>query len=322
MNESIRNVLKKRNGNVSEINLLMTAMLRKAGITADPVILSLKSNGITNSIYPLMDRFNYVITRIEDNGKEYYLDATEPAMGFGRLNYQCYNGHARIVSENATAIELNSDDLKEEKTTSVFITNDDKGNSIGSIQQTNGYFESGSIREKVKDKGKEQFIADLQKELGENIKINKPRIDSLDKYEEPVGVTIEIDLVGEKENIIYFNPMFHEGFKENPFKSAQRLYPVEMPFTIDQTLNLQMQVPAGYVVDELPKQTVVKLNENDDAIFEYRISQSGENISFRSRLQIKKAFFQPDEYETLREFFNLVVKKHNEQIVFKKKANP
>jgi hypothetical protein len=27
----------------------------------------------------------------------------------------------------------------------------------------------------------------------------------------------------------------------------------------------------------------------------------------------------PDEYEILREFFNLIVNKHNEQIVFKKK---
>jgi len=39
----------------------------------------------------------------------------------------------------------------------------------------------------------------------------------------------------------------------------------------------------------------------------------------RSRLQIKRAYFQAEEYEMLREFFNLVVKKHAEQIVFKKK---
>ena len=39
----------------------------------------------------------------------------------------------------------------------------------------------------------------------------------------------------------------------------------------------------------------------------------------RSRIKINRAFFDPEEYEGLREFFNLVVKKHNEQIVFKKK---
>ena len=34
---------------------------------------------------------------------------------------------------------------------------------------------------------------------------------------------------------------------------------------------------------------------------------------------LKSAYYLPEEYEMLREFFNLVVKKHNEQIVFKKK---
>jgi hypothetical protein len=73
------------------------------------------------------------------------------------------------------------------------------------------------------------------------------------------------------------------------------------------------------VVDELPKPLIVKLNEQDDGMFEYRISQSGDNISLRSRIRFKRSFFMPDEYETLREFFNLIVSKQAEQIVFKKK---
>jgi hypothetical protein len=80
-----------------------------------------------------------------------------------------------------------------------------------------------------------------------------------------------------------------------------------------------MEVPFGYLVDELPKQMVVKMNEEGDATFEYRMSVSGNNISFRSRLMIKRTFYLPEEYEMLREFFKLVVKKHSEQIVFKKK---
>jgi len=62
-----------------------------------------------------------------------------------------------------------------------------------------------------------------------------------------------------------------------------------------------------------------KLNEQDDGMFEYRLSESGGTISLRSRIQLKRAYYLPEEYEMLREFFNIVVKKHNEQIVFKKK---
>jgi hypothetical protein len=266
-----------------------------------------------------MDRFNYVICRIEDNGKEYFLDASEPGMGFGKLSYWCYNGHARVITEEAPGVELNSDMLKEEKFTSVFIVNDEKGKSVGSIQQTPGYVESGRIRELVKEKGKEQVFTDLKKEMPAEVVISNTSIDSLKLYDDPVKLRYDIDLDINQEDIIYFNPMFGEGYKDNPFKSAERFYPVEMPYIINETYNLQMEVPSGYVVDELPKQAVVKFNEEEDAFFEYRISQSGNIISLRSRLVTKKSFFQPDEYEVLREFFNMIVKKHNEQIVFKKK---
>jgi len=319
MDENLKNILKNRNGNVAELNLLLTTMLRKSGIKADPVILSTRSHGYTHSIYPLMDRFNYVICRMELDGKEYLLDASEPGMGFGKLSYNCYNGHARIINESATAIELSAELLKEEKLTSIFIINDEKGNAVGSVQQTPGYFESTQIRNLVKEKGKDQLFNDIKKDFGVDVIISNSKVDSLEKFDGPVGLKFDIDLNPEKDDIMYINPMLGEGFKENPFKSAQRLYPVEMPYTMDQTYNLQMEVPVGYVVDELPRQTIVKFNEEEDAVFEYRISQSGNNISMRSRLIIKRAFFMPDEYEVLREFFNLVVKKHNEQIVFKKK---
>jgi hypothetical protein len=88
---------------------------------------------------------------------------------------------------------------------------------------------------------------------------------------------------------------------------------------MDEIYNLQLEVPQGYVVDELPQQAVVKFNDQEDGIFEYRITQSGAAISLRSRIRFKRSYFLPEEYETLREFFNLIVKKHGEQIVFKKK---
>jgi hypothetical protein len=322
LEQPLKNVLKNRNGNEAEINLLLIAMLRKAGISADPVLLSTRSHGYTHSIYPLMDRFNYVICRMIDSGKEIYLDASEPGMGFGILSYECYNGHARVIDESGTAIELDSDVLKENKSTTVFIINDEKGNSIGSFTQTPGIYESYSMRKNIKEKGNDNFIKDIKKGFGTEIEITSNRIDSLNLYDHPMAYYLEFDWKPEKADILYINPMFGEGYKENPFKSAQRFYPVEMPYTFDEIFNLQMDIPNGYIVDELPKQAIVKLNEEGDGYFEYRISSSGGSITFRSRLVFKRTFFIPDEYENLREFFGFIVKKHNEQIVLKKKVNP
>ena len=288
LDQPLKNILKSRNGNVAEINLLLIALLRKAGVQADPVMLSTRSHGYSHAIYPLMDRMNYIVCRIETDGIAYFLDASEPGMGFGKLGYKCYNGHARIINSEATALELDAGSLKEIKNTKVFIINDEKGNSIGSVQQTPGYFESFRLRNIIKEKVKEQFFTDIKKKFGEDISMSKSQIDSLEKFDEPLHITVDIDLKANTEDILYFNPMLGEGLKENPFKSAQRLYPVEMPYAIDETYNLQMEVPKGYAVDELPKGAMVKFDDEEDSLLEYLRSCSCQNISFLLSHVIKK----------------------------------
>ena len=129
----------------------------------------------------------------------------------------------------------------------------------------------------------------------------------------------DLDLKIDKEDIIYLNPMFGEGYKENPFKSATRTYPVEMPYAFDETYVLRMDVPPGYVVDELPKSARVNFDEEGKSFFEYIIGNSGGVISFRSRVKLTRSYYLPEEYEILREFFGMIVSKQSEQIVFKKK---
>ena len=119
------------------------------------------------------------------------------------------------------------------------------------------------------------------------------------------------------EDIVYFNPMFNETWKNNPFAAEKRIYPVEMPHKMDELYTLNMEVPKGYKVDELPKSVRVKLNENE-GMFEYLVVNSNGTIQLRSRLVLYKANFTPDDYETLRDFFSQAVKKQAEQIVFKK----
>lgn len=317
--QSLRNVVKTKSGTLSEVNLLLTAMLQHENINADPVILSTRSHGISYSLYPVLSQYNYVVSRAVIDEKAYFMDASEPRLGFGYLPLRCYNGHARVINKTADAIELSADGLAEIKSTTVFIINDEKGNMVGSIQQAPGYYESFRMRNDIKEKGVESIQKDIKKDFGSDIVISNFVIDSLKRQEEPVYVKFDFDIKSEKEDVLYINPMFSEAIKENPFKSAQRAYPVEMNYMMDITYNLQLEIPSGYVVDELPESLIVKLNEAGEGMFEYRISKSSSGISFRSRIQIARAYFLPEEYEMLREFFNLIVKKHAEQIVFKKK---
>ena len=319
MENSLKNVFKAKKGSVAEINLLLIAMLKHEGIKAEPVLLSTRDNGYTHPFYPLMDRFNYVIAGLNIDGSEYYLDATERKIGFTHLPLQCYNGQARFISTTAPdPVYLVADSLKEAKITAVFVANSDKGKPTSSFKSTLGYYESLSLREKVTDKGKDQLLKDIKAQYPAETEVSELEIDSLNNLELPVQVRYNIDFNNFNEDIVYFNPMLAEGYKDNYFKSAERSYPVEMPFVFDEVYILNMEVPAGYVVDELPKSARVSLNDTD-GMFEYLVSQSGDRIMLRSRVKLNRAYFQPADYESLRGFFDHVVKKHAEMIVFKKK---
>jgi hypothetical protein len=252
----------------------------------------------------------------------FYLDATDPVLGFGHLDPLCYNGHARIIiaDNEPLPVELNADTLTERKITSVFIINN-KGKLTGSLQQAPGYAESSSIRTFIKANGTGKLEAEIKNNFRQEVEINNLRIDSLNKKEEPVGINYNFAINTDKEDIIYLNPMLGEGYSDNPFISAQRFYPVEMPYTLDEVYTVRLDIPDGYSTDEIPKSLLLKLNEEGDGLFEYRISEAAGTLSLRCRLQIKRTLFAPEEYELLREFFSRVVKKQNEQIVFKKKSN-
>ena len=318
LNNPLKVIFKNKNGSVADINLLLVAMLRQQKIATDPVILSTRSNGFASDLYPLMNRFNYVIAAATINGNPVYLDATHPMLGFGKLPAECYNGMARIMAPTPMLVDLAADSLREAKQTVVFLFADDKGNVEGSFKTTPGYYESLDIRESVKEKGEAEYFKKVKNGYTNGIEIKEPGIDSLKQPEKPLAIHYNFKLTDLNDDIVYFNPMLSEGYKTNYFKAAERLYPVEMPYTFDETYLLTMEIPKNYVVDEVPKSTKVAFNDTE-GFFEYIISKSDEQLMLRSRVVLKKANFTPEDYNSLREFFAYVIKKHGEQIVLKKK---
>jgi hypothetical protein len=319
-NETLKTVFKNKSGNVAEVNLLLVAMLRHENIDADPVVLSTRDNGYPSVVYPLMERFNYVVCTAHSGDKVYYLDASRPVLGFGQLAIDCYNGPARVINkEKPFAVYFEADSLKEAKQTAVMIFNDEKGKATGSFESTLGYNESFQLREKIKKMNERDYFKDLQTNYGSDFALENTGIDSLSKYDLPVKIHYDFNIKsGGDDDIIYFNPMLSERYKENPFKAAERKYPVEMPYRIDELYTFSMEIPDKYEVEELPKSAKVAYNESEGS-FEYLIQKDQTGIQMRCRLKLNKANFLPDDYGALRDFFGFVVKKESEQIVFKKK---
>jgi hypothetical protein len=316
---SLKDVIHNNSGCVGDINLLLVALLRKRGMQADPVVLSTREHGFNLASYPVLEKLNYVVVQLSLGGKLYYLDAARPQLGFGQLAANCYNGHARVISDrDSSSIYFWADSLKESKVTLALLSGSDKGLE-GTLQSTLGPEESYQVRRDVAEHGEQQYFKNIQTSWGEDADISNGGIDSLTRLEDPVKIHYEFVLKQTPgASVLYFNPVMSGGWRENPFKAADRRYPVEMPYAIDQTYVFSMDIPEGYMVDELPKSAKVAFN-GDQGYFEYLIQQQGDKIQMRCRVRLNKAFFAPEDYSSLRDFFAFIVKKENEQIVLKKK---
>jgi len=317
----MKDIFKNKSGSVADVNLLLTAMLKHENIQASPVILSTRSNGVAHEFYPLVNRFNYVICKAEIDGISYFLDASKPYFGFNKLPEYCLNGQARTIDQNTSPVYFYPDSVKEAKMTNVMLFNDEKaaGKWNGMLTSSLGYYETCNIRQKFLDNGKDVFEKKLRESYTGDFSIDDIKYENENNDEVPITMSHSITIEGnDNSNVIYFNPLIKEGYKENFFTAAERKYPVEMPYLIDETYNFQMEIPVGFVVDEMPKSAKVNLSEGE-GFFEYLISKSDNAIMLRSRIKLNKATFLPEDYETLRSFFDHIVKKHAEQIVFKKK---
>lgn len=317
----LKTVFTSHNGNTADINLLLIAMLRRANLNADPLVLSTRNHGFTHQLYPLVSRYNYTMAVLTVDTLTYFMDASHNYLGFGRVDMSCYNGHARVLPKDAAAVAVyfNPDELLEAKNTYVMLIGGEGGVIKGSFQQNPTYFESCSIRSSIKEKGKDAYFKAKEKDFAVETAISGVELENLDDNEEVLKMKYDFEMKADDAGMLYINPLFTEVTHRNPFRSQERFYPVEMPCVMDETYTLNMTVPDGYVVEELPKSAVVKLNETE-GIFQYLVQESGNTIQFRSKIKLSRAVFGPEEYNSLRDFFDMIVKKQSEQIVLKRKS--
>ncbi len=315
LSQALKKTWEEKRGNVADINILLTELYRRPGRETSPVILSSRIHGFAMESYPLLADYNYVITRVQLDGQPYLLDASKPYLGFDQLPELCYNGWARVIDNGLGRIPLWPDSVTEHRSTVVSLSNTDSGYT-GSYDRKTGIFESMELRNRMKKTKPEDFFEALRKTMPDYKDMTAYGFDSLAVPEQRVNwhYTMKYDLT---QKTIYFNPIFHERFTTNPFNSPIRHYPVEMPFCIDNSYTLKMDIPKGYKIDQLPKSQRVKL-EDGNGFFEYLIASDGATVDFHLQLIIKKTYYSLEEYKGLRDFFSLIVNKEKEPIVFKK----
>jgi hypothetical protein len=315
---NLRKVWEAKSGSSADINLLLLALLREAGLFADPVILSTRSHGRIMQSFAHLSRFNYVVASVTIDGKYYLLDATDPYSLPNMLPVRCLNGEGRAISStNPRWIPLASPE-KQVEMLSAQLNISPEGLFSGKVQSSSGGYAAMSKRKDIMLEGKEKYATNLKNKT-HNWDIDKLEIKDLEQLGKTLAINYEVNsqepaAVGD---MIYLNPMLLERETENPFKHDSRKFPIDFAVAKEAVYICNFTVPADYQVEELPKSAIVSLPD-DGGRFTYALTHFGNTIQITSRLQLKKALFMAEEYPALKEFFGHVVAKHAEQIVLKK----
>ncbi|MBC6607123.1 DUF3857 domain-containing protein [Hymenobacter sp. BT188] len=320
---SLKHIYDQHTGNSADVNLMLIAALRDAGLEANPVVLSTRSHGRLTETMPLMSSFNYVVAHVALPGnQELMADATDALLPFGMLPTRCLSGTGRLlmpgtgksrwVSLTPTQRYVNYHQ--------VHLTMDERGGMKGKVHQENGGYAALDQRENLVKKGEKKFMEDMAK-THEGWTIPTYAFKERETLHKPLTLDYEFTAPGADAPAptLYLNLLRHFSAERNPFVHEERRFPVDFAAPFDETVQLNITLPAGYEPEEMPKPTAVKLPE-DGGVFTYQAAASTGSIQIMSRMTLRRAVYSAEEYTYLREFYSRMLAKHAEQIVLKKKS--
>ncbi|MGX5855252.1 hypothetical protein ACWKW6_16490 [Dyadobacter jiangsuensis] len=318
----IKKAYDNRKGNACDINLMLTVLLRELDLECNPFLLSTRSHGYLHQEIPMIESFNYVVAHVRIGEKTYFLDASESYTKAGMLPERALNGFGRLIPKKGAGkfLEIIPADSQSKLEMITATVSPEEGTMKGTYSISYGGYEALDWRSEYAA-GADNAVHDALKKEVPEWKIQNVSIKN--KTEDLKGtVNVSCDFEAEDENaspgVLYFNPIMAGRWTKNPFKSKERIYPIDLGTGISASFIGNFTLPEGYALEEMPKAEIVVLPDKGGK-FSYQVRQVGNVIQVNTMIQVSRTRFMPEEYPDLKEFFERVVQKHAQQLVIKKK---
>lgn len=314
----VKKAYQDKTGNAAEINLMLVAMLRHIGLDANPVLVSTRSNGIP--LFPSRSAFNFVIASVASENGVTLMDATSKISRPNVLPLYDLNWFGRLVKKDGTSEMLDlmpkalSDDI-----INMLVTIDSEGVVTGKVKEQYFDYAALSYRDKYLGLTKESYLENLEKRH-QGLEVSEFELTNDKILSEPVIEKYAIknsNLVEKIGDKLYFEPLLYFTQAENPFKQENREYPVDFSFPFKDKYMVNITIPEGYQIESLPKSAAFSMANNYGA-YSMNLSSTDKNIQVVVSFTVNTSIIPSEDYETLKEFFKVLIEKQNEKIVLKK----
>lgn len=318
--EDLDDAFENRTGTSADLNLSLIALLRKAGFKVTPLLLSTRSNGRMYPEYPFASQFNSVVALVQNGEKISILDATDPFLPINQLNAEYYHGSAWMVDkDNPDWVEIDAPEVSQTWYGKLQLL--ETGELTGNFTiQTTGNL-AADWRSALSATEAPVFLRKNFGAAGTEIQFDSIVFSQVEALDQPLGVKFKCvapAAANVVNDFIYCQPVLDFYLLKNPFKSLTRSFPVEFSTPFKAQYIVDLVLPAGYAVEELPAAARVNLPDNAGKMSFNCSKNANGAIQLILKMNLSKANFSAEQYGALRQFVELAVEKTQVQLVLKK----
>lgn len=319
----VKSAWKDKKGTSGEINLILINLLKDAGLTVYPVLVSTLDNGRVNTAMAGYSQFNKVLAYVVIDEKVYVLNAVDKYTPANLIPQDVITTEGLVIEKidtqewgwrtlwNGTKLFTNNVFLQAE----INSNGDMKGEVIVNSQDYARVKRTPKLKE-----GKKAFIEKYFTSQNHGVKIDSVSIENENTDSLPLKQTIRfnqtLDASGDYR---YFTANMFSGLEKNPFVADERFSDIFFGYNQHITIVGNFAIPENYQFEELPKN--IRMMMPDTGIVFTRITATDENrLSVRISLDFKRPVYSIDEYPAFKEFYKKLYDMLNEQFVIKKKS--
>jgi len=314
----VRKTFKDKTGNSADINLLLIAMLQKAGVPADPVVLSTLNNLMINYTFPSITGLNFLIAGAEINNQLYLMDATEKLSKINMLPLRDLNHRGFKISGNGSVREISLTNYSLSNIKEVIgaeLSSD--GTISGTYMETKDeYFAMTDNMDRKDDPAEfeKDYLSDYKFDI-DNFKIDENLEKGIVRYSFKFQDVSVGEAIGNK---LLINPLLFTQLTKNSFQYEKRSYPLEFGSLISKSKTIKIRIPEGYTVESIPeaKQFVV---EGNIAGYLYKVEEQDGYIVLSTIYQIGQSILPASYYKPMKDFENQQINSESQQVVLVKK---
>jgi hypothetical protein len=312
----------QKSGSSDDIALLYLSMLRAAGLTAYPMKVVDRSQGIFDPSYMDFDQLDITLVVLNIGGKETILDPGEKMCPFGRLNWR--HSEARGIRQSAQGLSLMTtpSDLYTDNTVTrnAELTIDDHGGVTGSLTivmngQTALRWRQAAIENDISEV-KKQFDRQLEEITPDGVEAHVDHFLAIDQPDSNLIAmcTVKGSMGTATAKRLLLPGYFFETRGHVPFVNQEkRVEQVDMQYGDRVTDMVVYNLPAGLTVEGAPQDA--KVSWAGHAVFIAKSQSDPGKLTIAHSVARGFALAKADEYQDLRGFYQKIAAADQEDLV-------